>query len=407
MAISVQPVISRETRRLLITVVAAVATLWVLARIRFQERPVTSTPVPNVLAQLRPSSSYADLARLIADIRPTIVAAVSRSAGGGPALRIREDAAVTLRPGRADTPAGYGPGNRSRDCSASEGRYARPHAVGAAPVGLSALSRGRGRDRRARGAAACLHRRAVPRDESTLVRGVVAASACDGDFAPARSCSRPKAHLPASASATTDRRRSFPPASCSVLSSSCSSSTAPTPGDLGIAIQPLSPSDRVGDRRATGVVVTAIDPAGAAAGTLVPTDVIEAIDGEDIRTTDHWRARVARVDRRRHADPARAERRRSARCADHRYRAGACPSRPRTIRRSGLQIADDPEGRSRSAVGAAAVARRARSDSEGRSHYRRRRPAVADARAAHARVHVAPRRRVPARRRSLAAANIT
>ena len=75
--ISGQPVISRETRRLLITVVAAVATLWVLARIRFQERPVTSTPVPNVLAQLRPSSSYADLARLIADIRPTIVASVS------------------------------------------------------------------------------------------------------------------------------------------------------------------------------------------------------------------------------------------------------------------------------------------------------------------------------------------
>ena len=81
----------------------AVAALWVLARIRFQERPVASTPVPNVLAQLRPTSSYEDLARLIAEIRPGITAAVSASEGGGPALRIRGDAAVTLMPGRADT----------------------------------------------------------------------------------------------------------------------------------------------------------------------------------------------------------------------------------------------------------------------------------------------------------------
>ena len=32
-----------------------------------------------------------------------------------------------------------------------------------------------------------------------------------------------------------------------------------------------------------------------AAGSSVPTEVIEAIDGEDMRTTDHWRARVARA----------------------------------------------------------------------------------------------------------------
>src|SRR5829696_7347708 len=102
MAIARQRVISRETRRLLITVVAAVAALSVLARIRFQERPVTAMPVPNVLAQLRPSSSYEDLARLIADIRPAIVAAVSRSAGGSPALRITDDAAITLNPGPGD-----------------------------------------------------------------------------------------------------------------------------------------------------------------------------------------------------------------------------------------------------------------------------------------------------------------
>jgi len=106
-AISGQPVISRETRRLLITVLVAVTALWVLARIRFQERPASSTPVPNVLAQLRPASSYADLARTIADMRPLITAAVSASTGGAPSLRISETSAVTLLPGSADTAVAF------------------------------------------------------------------------------------------------------------------------------------------------------------------------------------------------------------------------------------------------------------------------------------------------------------
>ena len=66
-------------------------------------------------------------------------------------------------------------------------------------------------------------------------------------------------------------------------------------GDFGIAIQPLSPSVALATGASMGVVVTAIDPAGPAAGRLVATEVIEAIDGDNIRTTDHWRARVARA----------------------------------------------------------------------------------------------------------------
>jgi S1-C subfamily serine protease len=44
-----------------------------------------------------------------------------------------------------------------------------------------------------------------------------------------------------------------------------------------------------------GVVITAIDPSGAAAGRLVATEIIEAIDGRDMLTPDHWHARVARM----------------------------------------------------------------------------------------------------------------
>jgi len=66
-------------------------------------------------------------------------------------------------------------------------------------------------------------------------------------------------------------------------------------GDLGIAIQPLSPAIASATGAATGVVISTIDSAGAAAGKLVATEVIEAIDGQDMRTPDHWKARLARV----------------------------------------------------------------------------------------------------------------
>jgi S1-C subfamily serine protease len=66
-------------------------------------------------------------------------------------------------------------------------------------------------------------------------------------------------------------------------------------GDLGIAIQSLSPEIASATGGATGVVIAAVDPAGAAAGRLLATEVIEAVDGQEVHTPDHWRARAARV----------------------------------------------------------------------------------------------------------------
>jgi hypothetical protein len=54
--------ISRETRLLLITALLAVATLWVLARIRFPGRPVTADPVTPVLTQIASIPRFTDLA---------------------------------------------------------------------------------------------------------------------------------------------------------------------------------------------------------------------------------------------------------------------------------------------------------------------------------------------------------
>ncbi len=89
-----QPVISRETRLLLITIVVSVGALWLLARLRFQDRPVTAVPVAPVLAQLRPQSSYDDLARSLSNLRPGVSAVLAAAENGTAALRIGDEVGI-------------------------------------------------------------------------------------------------------------------------------------------------------------------------------------------------------------------------------------------------------------------------------------------------------------------------
>jgi hypothetical protein len=285
-------VISRETRRLLITVVVAVAALWVLARIRFQERPVTSTPVPNMLAQLRPSSSYSDLARLIADIRPAIVAAVSRSAGGSPALRIREDAAVTLQPGQGDTVLAM-----DRATGLAIVRQPRGDMPGLMPWAPRLLD---------------YPRYLVAADvtgEHVALRPVyigglfpVTSPLWSGEIwlLPAATAIAPGTFVFTTEGAfaglevSHDGQAAMVPAA--VLYRAVERMQQPrNPGEFGITVQPLSSAIASATGAAAGVVVTGIDPDGPAAGRLVATEVIEAIDGENVHTIDHWRARAVRA----------------------------------------------------------------------------------------------------------------
>jgi hypothetical protein len=89
-----RPVISRETRLLLITLMVSISALWLLARLRFQDKPATAVPVVPVLAQLRPQSSYDDLAHLVSNLRPRVAAAIAVGARGVAALRIGRDTGV-------------------------------------------------------------------------------------------------------------------------------------------------------------------------------------------------------------------------------------------------------------------------------------------------------------------------
>src|SRR5436190_19358339 len=105
---SYRPRLSRETRQLLLTALLAVLTLWILARVRFPDRPPAANPVPPILEQLTGTTTFADLAARVAELRAQLAdslvpfafapadarpgAAVQRAV----ALRIRDDVAVTV-----------------------------------------------------------------------------------------------------------------------------------------------------------------------------------------------------------------------------------------------------------------------------------------------------------------------
>ncbi len=67
-----RPRVSRETRMLLTTALVAIVALWVLARVRFPDRPAPQNPVQPLLTQLTPRPTFADLAAEIAALRPRL-----------------------------------------------------------------------------------------------------------------------------------------------------------------------------------------------------------------------------------------------------------------------------------------------------------------------------------------------
>ena len=124
-----RPRVSRETRLLLAVLLTAVATLWVLARIRFPEQLPTPNPVPPVLAQLTPRDTLDDIVASVtllqSRLSPSlIVIGDSRSTDAiASVLRFGDDLAVGLLPGARDsniesTVLGHDPVSQPRASSA-------------------------------------------------------------------------------------------------------------------------------------------------------------------------------------------------------------------------------------------------------------------------------------------------
>ena len=304
-----RPSVSRDTRLLFAVILISVATLWVLSRIRFPDRPVTPNPVPPVFAQLAPQSAFDDIASTVAQLEPRLRESVialdvwresgplSRPANAVvPALRFRDDLVVVLmRPVAAEVtvPAGM---EVARDPVSHLAVIRVPE--GTAPV-LSIRSARRFDSPRFLLAAD------VTRDGTSLRpvfvgslnpvtsptwSGSIWALPALSELAAGTFVFTVDGEL-AGLVVERDGRRAIVPAETVVaVADRLTREGQRFPGRLGITAQPLTPDVAAATGAGMGVVVTWVDPMGPAAEHVEVTDVVEGVGDEAVATLEHWEA---------------------------------------------------------------------------------------------------------------------
>ena len=305
-----RPRVSRETRLLLTAGMLAVAALWLLARIRFPERPVTPNPVPSVLSQLASGPKYDDLAgeiaQLHARLQPSLLALDVPSAAGSPqpsprvaALRLRDDLAVTVIPNRERW---SGAPILVRDAASGLAVVRVPMPVSTSPPVPWTPRQPQ------------QPRYFVASDVSP--EGVSLRPAFVGSLDPVDSplWSEPlwavpeRADLAAGSFLFTNNaelaglvityRRGLAIVPGGTVLAEAERLLAAPPGPLGaisIEVQDLTPPVASVTVASVGVVVAWVDPDGASSEQLMVGDVIEAVDGRALATRQYWDVRVARL----------------------------------------------------------------------------------------------------------------
>jgi len=308
-----RPRVSRETQLLLTAGLMAVAALWLLARIRFPERPVTPNPVGSVLSQLASVPKYDDLAGEIAQLQarlqpsllaldlPTAVGSLQTSQRAA-AIRVRDDLAVTWVPpgsGRAwwnDAPivaldAGSGlavvrvPMRASTSPPvpwtpdpAQQPRYFGASDVSPATVSLRPAFVG-----------------SLDPVDSPLWSEPLWAVPAHTDLAAGSFLFTNDAAF--AGLVITDRRGLAIVPGKTVLAEAERLLAAPRgpPGTLGIEVQDLTPPIASVTAASVGVVVVWVDQNGAKNEQLMVGDVVEAVDGRALATRQQWDVRMARL----------------------------------------------------------------------------------------------------------------
>ncbi len=311
---SYRPRVSRETRLLLIAGLIAIAALWVLARVRFPDRPVTPNPVPPVLSQIASGPKYGDLAaeigQLQARLQPSLlsldVATVPPVPGQPPrrgsGLRLRHDLVVTWIPMasngrqssaasllgldaasglaivRVSSPAASLPPvpwtprqpQQPRFLAAS---YAAPEGVSLQPVFFATLDP--------------IH--------SALWADPIWAVPGQTDVTPGSFLFTNDAELAGLVIAYGDRLAIVPGAAVLAEAEKLVAAPPGPSGSVGIEVQRLTSSVASVTGALSGVVVTWVDPDGAARDQLIPGEVIEAVDGVPVADRHFWDVRAARL----------------------------------------------------------------------------------------------------------------
>jgi hypothetical protein len=308
-----RPRVSRETRALLTAAVLAVAALWLLARIRFPERPVTANPVPSVLSQLASGPKYDDLAGEIAQLQArlqrSLISIDAPSAAGSQqasprvaALRLREDVAVMLVPFPPNPATWNAASILARDAASALTVVRLPTPLPAPPPVAWTPQQ----PQQSRYLAATAASR-----EGVSLRPVFVASLDPIDsplwpaplwVVPGRTDLAPGSFLFTSTAELAGlvipyRGGLAIVPGATILSEAERLLAAPPgpPGVIGIEVQDLTPPLASVTGASGGVVVTWVDAAGAGSAQLMAGDVIEAADGRALDGRQHWDVRVARL----------------------------------------------------------------------------------------------------------------
>lgn len=314
-----RPSVSRDTRVLLTIVVISMATLWILARIRFPDRVPTPNPVPPVLAQFAPPSAFDDIAASVAQVAPIVEPSLlaidveRRRAEGlssmtrisASALRFRDDLALVLVGAKSDTeafePTVIGAVEVARDRASHLAVIRMPGSI-APPLSIWSPRR--------LPSPRFLIAAAVSRDGVSLrpvfvgsLREIATPIWPDPIWAlPAPTALERGTFVfttdgaLAGLAVERDGQPALVPADSVIsMANRLAREGQRPPGRLGIEVQPLTSSITAATGASTGVVVSWVDPQGSAAGSLRVTDIIEQVDGEPTPTLEHWTTSVARL----------------------------------------------------------------------------------------------------------------
>jgi hypothetical protein len=310
-----RPRVSRETRLLLTAGVMAVAALWLLARIRFPERPVTPNPVPSVLSQLAGGPKYDDLAGEIAQLQthlqpslltldaPSAVLGSVQTASRTTAIRLRDDLAIALVPSGSNRDGWNDATIVVRDAASGlavvrvpvpiptsppvpwtprqhpqQPRYLVASDVSPAGVSLRPVYVG-----------------SLDPVDSPLWSEAVWAVPGGTDLRPGSFLFTSGAELAGLVIAPGGSPVIVPGGTVLAQAARLLATPPGPPGAIGVEVQDLTPAVAAVTGAVVGVVVTWVDADGAGRAQLVAGDVIEAVDGRELATAQHWDVRVARL----------------------------------------------------------------------------------------------------------------
>jgi hypothetical protein len=306
-----RPRVSRETRLLLTAALVAVAVLWLLARVRFRDRPAPPSPIPAVLGQLTGGPTLDELASEIAAvttrIRPAVVA-IGAAAAPAPdarsparvaALRVRDGVAVAWLPAtRVTPPAGLIAIDRAAG-------LALVRVPGGRPTALPALWTPAAPQRPRYVAATEI----VGGEVSVRPTFVPALEAVVTPLWPEPAWAVPSGSALTAGSLvfTSDAalvglvipsagRLVIVPGATLLAQAERLLAAPPAPaGSLGIEVQGLTPALASVTGAASGVVVSWVDPAGPARGRVGVGDVIETVNGRPVTGPGEWDVLAARL----------------------------------------------------------------------------------------------------------------